>query len=292
MIKYLPDDKQTELNLILQLIEQTIPVEMVILFGSFARGNWIEDKYNEEHYRYQSDFDLLIIVDDTKHEDKQLRYEQELESSIYQIGAITTPVTILVHDIDFVNRRLSKGQYFFSDIKKEGRVLFDSGRFSLKNAKALLPAEEQKLAREYFDYWFNSAKEYYHLFELALQTNSLSSAAFILHQVTERLYSTLLLVFTRYKPNTHDLFALRKRVHLIDVSSSTIFPLTRAEDKRLFTLLRKAYVDARYKPSYVITKEELGILSTRVQQLEELTQNLCNQKIRSFTEQLNLNELV
>jgi len=41
-------------------------------------------------------------------------------------------------------------------------------------------------------------------------------AAFDLHQATEKLYGTILLVFTRYKPSTHDLEKLSQRVSSIE----------------------------------------------------------------------------
>ncbi|WP_185976947.1 hypothetical protein [Shewanella psychropiezotolerans] len=40
-------------------------------------------------------------------------------------------------------------------------------------------------------------------------------------------------------------------------------------------MLRKGYVDARYKPSYVITLEELEWLGERVEYLQALTERLC-----------------
>jgi predicted nucleotidyltransferase len=35
---------------------------MIILFGSYARGDWVEDY--QEKYEYVSDFDILIITKD------------------------------------------------------------------------------------------------------------------------------------------------------------------------------------------------------------------------------------
>ena len=36
---------------------------MLILFGSYARGDWVEDLDPETlQHRYQSDFDLLVIT--------------------------------------------------------------------------------------------------------------------------------------------------------------------------------------------------------------------------------------
>ena len=51
------------------------------------------------------------------------------------------------------------------------------------------------------------------------------------------------------------------------------------EEKELFQLLKKAYIDARYKKEYTITAEELQYLSERVQLLRELTEKLCQEEI-------------
>ncbi|WP_342267874.1 nucleotidyltransferase domain-containing protein [Candidatus Tisiphia endosymbiont of Empis tessellata] len=40
-------------------------IAMIILFGSYARGDWVEDieKVGDiSYYKYQSDFDLLLIL--------------------------------------------------------------------------------------------------------------------------------------------------------------------------------------------------------------------------------------
>jgi hypothetical protein len=39
---------------------------MIILFGSYARGGWVEDVYGEDGviYEYRSDFDILVVTED------------------------------------------------------------------------------------------------------------------------------------------------------------------------------------------------------------------------------------
>ncbi len=54
-------------------------------------------------------------------------------------------------------------------------------------------------------------------------------------------------------------------------------------EKRLFELLKRAYVDARYKIGYKITKKELEYLSKRVIKLQSITEKVCKAKIKSFT---------
>jgi len=51
---------------------------------------------------------------------------------------------------------------------------------------------------------------------------------------------------------------------------------------KAFKLLKKAYIDARYKKDYKITKKQLEYLSMRVKELQRLTKNICRKKIESY----------
>jgi predicted nucleotidyltransferase/HEPN domain-containing protein len=257
---------------------------MLILFGSYARGDWVEDLDPETlQYRYQSDFDLLVVTETPRQAD---RIEQNNQLSRRLAKTIhRTPVSLIADDIQFVNRRLRKSQYFYIDILREGIQLYDSGKFQLAEPIEITPKERKKLADEDFEYWFNSAKGFLKGFHYYLQEQELSIAAFQLHQVTERLYGTILLVFTRYKPSTHDIEKLGQRASSVEPRFITVFPRSTEEEKERFKLLRKAYVDARYKPSYTITKEQLDWLAERVQELQDLTEKLCKEKIASYEQE-------
>ena len=112
----------------------------------------------------------------------------------------------------------------------------------------------------------------------------LNKAAFELHQATERYYTTILLVFTDYRPKDHNLETLGIKVEMCDPRFA-VFPQSTDEEKRLFELLKKAYIDARYKmDEYGITKEELQYLSDRVSDLKRLTAEICQEKIRQIGE--------
>ena len=102
------------------------------------------------------------------------------------------------------------------------------------------------------------------------------------HSNTECYYVAFLLVFTDYRPKTHDLEELDGMVSKIDETLKKVFPCQGEEEKRLFQLLRKAYVDARYKKDYVITAEELKYLAERIQLLRELTEELCKEEIEAL----------
>lgn len=206
-LEHLPEQKQQELQRAVEIIREEVDLDMLILFGSYACGDWVEDLDPETLlYRYQSDFDLLIITETPRQASKieqNNRLNQRLMKTIHR-----TPISLIAEDIQFVNRRLKKSQYFYIDIKREGILLFDSGNFELAEPKEITPQERKNLAEEDFEYWFNSAKEFLIDFNSALKRESYKKAAFYLHQATECFYSNILLVFTRYKPSTHDLVKL------------------------------------------------------------------------------------
>ena len=279
---YLPSNKQSELARIVTIIKEVCPVEMIILFGSYARNDWVEEKYDDDHYRYQSDVDLLVLVE-SRSESTQGKIERDIECTIDKNSEIGIPVSIIVHDIDFVNRRLKKAQYFFTDIKKEGVLLFDSHTYQLSDTKELLPQERKKLAQDDFHYYFGEANDFKEGVEFYLGRGKLNKSVFLLHQTAERLYTVILLVFTHYKPNTHNLAVLRKLTNTLNNELLRIFPLDTADDRYLFKLICKAYVDARYKPSYKITHEEITQLIKKIQSLHDIGEKICLKKIESFT---------
>jgi len=46
--------------------------------------------------------------------------------------------------------------------------------------------------------------------------------------------------------------------------------------------LNRAYIDARYKKDYKITRQQLEYLAQRIKKLHELTEKICKAKIESF----------
>jgi len=282
-LSHLPKHKREELKEITSIIKENAEVEMMILFGSYARGNWVEDIYKEGHitYEYKSDYDILVVVK-AHGLVRKLGLWHKIEAAIRRRSTIRTRATLIIHDIKEVNKAISKGQYFFTDIKKEGVLLYDSKQFELAQAQKLSPQERKQTAQQDFKYWFKSARSFLIDFGHAFKRRDYSKAAFELHQATERFYATILLVFTHYKPKEHDIETLGKQVSNLDPRFLPVFLRSTQEEKRLFDLLKKAYIDARYNPQYKITKKELEYLAERVKKLQRLTKEVCQEKIADY----------
>ncbi|MFP3018698.1 MAG: nucleotidyltransferase, partial [Candidatus Tisiphia sp.] len=101
-------------------------IAMIILFGSYARGDWVEDieKVGDiSYYKYQSDFDLLLILKNGEYAGyPAINLLYKIENRLGKKFSLDEkpPITLILEPIRLVNRQLEKGQYFFSDIKKEG----------------------------------------------------------------------------------------------------------------------------------------------------------------------------
>ena len=158
-------------------------------------------------------------------------------------------------------------------------MLYDSGRYELATPGPVTPAIQARKSQEELEYWLKKGNEFYQSFKFLLSNQAYNTAAFLLHQATECYYASILLVFTGYKTKDHNLKYLNKQAITIDIRFQEVFPMTTKEEKDLFQLLKKAYIDARYKKDYVINLNELNYLSERVCILGKMTKEICEEEI-------------
>ncbi len=161
----------------------------IILFGSRATDKWV----NDPAHGYVSDYDILVILNRS-----ELVYEYKIWNTAEDWIALQVrpPLNVLVHTLDEVNSALVQGQYFFTTIKREGIILYESDNRELAEAGDLSPAESKVIAERYYQQWFGSANSFYKRFSIALSDGETKMAAFQLHQATECYYACLLLVLT------------------------------------------------------------------------------------------------
>lgn len=281
-LTHLPPEKQQEIEAIVKVIVSVAAPEIVMLFGSYATGNWVEDRYRENGVRYEyiSDYDFLVVTKGRTEKDYMLA-DRIVNQSRHLTRVAVNPI---VHEIDYVNEGLSIGQYFFTDIIKDGVLLYDTGKVSFSEPKELTQQERQQIANRYFDKWFVSGSEFIVGAQLYYNRKQYNLAAFILHQAAEYFYNTVLLVFTGYKPKTHSLDKLRQYAKPYSKELYTVFPVSTDNEREahLFDLLKRGYIDARYKHDYQITEEELRALIERVGQMKAVVERICREKIASF----------
>ena len=132
-------------------------------------------------------------------------------------------------------------------------------------------AKIKEIANEYYDEKFLDAIRHFQHFELDYSHPDYKFCAFDLHQVAECLIKTVVLVYALYGHKEHDLKFLLNKSKGYTPELVKVFPRDTAEEKRLFELLRRAYLEARYnKKNFIVTKEDIDALKPKVEQLKQV----------------------
>jgi predicted nucleotidyltransferase len=258
----------------------------IILYGSYARGGWVDEPHTAKGY--QSDFDLLVIVNQkelTDRVDYWERAEEHLNREREISGHLKTPVNFIVHTLQEVNDGLAHGRYFFMDVARDGVALYQLDETPLHAPKPKTAEAALLMAEEYFEEWFALALSAQKGFRFYLSQNEHRDAAFALHQACERLYHCVLLVCTFYTPHVHNLNFLRSQAEKISASLVAVWPRSTKADRARFEKLKDAYVKARYSKHYRISNEELEWLATHIEALGQAVHGLCQTRIAELRSQ-------
>lgn len=294
-LDHLPDAKRRELDRVVQILFAEFQAKTehrshqhlkrgrilkVVLFGSYARGDWVDDKVSG----YASDYDLLVVVDQDDLTDVVEYWgtaEDHLMRAFLITKELTAPANFIVHSLGDINRQLKRGRPFFIDILRDGIALYEAEGSEFSKPEPLTPQATLAEAKANFGEWFQSSGQF-------LETGSehiakgptwSKKAAFELHQGTERLYHCLLLTLTLYSPKSHRLNFLRSQAERLAPELIGAWPRATKFEQRCFELLRRAYVDARYSPHFKITDEELGWLQGRIEVLQTLVREACLRRV-------------
>ena len=293
-LDHIPPQKQRELSRALEILHEEFEdalkegtagfkkrgrILKIILFGSYAKGGWVDEPFTMKGYR--SDFDLLIIVNNRKLCDFA-EYWYKAADRLIRDPAIQTPVSFIVHSRREVNTYLKTGQYFFSDIQKEGIVLYELDDDPLPEPKPLTPDERLRLAKGHFNERYAAAVEFTDLAEYAQSKGYNKRAAFELHQALEQAYSCVLLTLTNYGPPSHNLKFLRSLAEEQDRRLAEAFPREQHRERAWFNTLNEAYVKARYSKHYEISEEALVWLAGQTATLLNLVESSCAEHLKSL----------
>jgi predicted nucleotidyltransferase/HEPN domain-containing protein len=291
-LDHLPANKRRELARVLEIIffeveqfratklsmkKSDAKILKVILYGSYARGDWMEDRLSG----YRSDYDLLIVVNKQSfaHEDELLFAIDERLIQEQIAHRIKTPVLPIIHSLHDVNDQLAHGRPFFVDIARDGRVLYEEPGHPLAQPKPLSEAEKHAEAQRHFDQWFKLSLHSVMLADASMANGVERDAAFNLHQAVERAYHCMLLTLKLYSPKSHRIKNLRSQAEDIDARLVEAWPRDTRIGRRRFELLSRAYVEARYSASFEVTAEELNWLTERVKVLQDLVGVICRERL-------------
>jgi len=287
-IAFLPKENREGLKYIVSLIREKIPqCEMIILFGSYARGEFV--RYDERvefgiPTSFMSDYDILVVHSARNTDIVSSRLHSvwhnywKCDDRRYQV-----PLQIIHDNIKKVNKDLEDGRYFYTDLKKDGIMLYDSGNYKLARRRKLKFDEIKEQAEEYFEDKYQYASDFIKGARFYYSEGNYKLSSFLLHQACENFFVTILLTFTLRSGKEHNLLKLLEATRGYVPELYNLFPLDNdQEEKRLFEILIKSYVEARYNSEFTVSKEDIEAIMVKVEELGKVTERSCQRRIAEY----------
>lgn len=281
-IGHLPVIRREQVCMITKIILKTIHPEKIILFGMYGSSGAGRDLIAAARFPvWTASYDLLIVMR------RGFRgSDPELQERVTNRCRFFTPVTVLVHDIDYINNQLSEGSYFFSTILQEATLLYDSGSFPFVKGVAPDLNLVKAIAQRDFERWGAQGVAFFRSALFNRRQKQLNVAVFLLHQAAEHTYQAILMVFTGYKACTHNLDKLRRYTCRFSAELALLFPGNSRAEESLFKLLLYSYMDARYKEGFCIAEDQLDLLFERIGHLISLAERLCRNRFAQLDKML------
>lgn len=286
-IAHLPEKNQEDLKIIVAtILQEVLNVEMIILFGSYARGNQVTFDRQVEYgisTSYRSDYDILVIA-------SRIKNEPAFAKKLNGVGAIfkgkaqsDIRLEIVHKTVDKVADFLEKGDFFYSEIRREGIVLYDTGSFILPEPRQPEIFEVERQAKDFFQDFFHKGERFLKTAkEFDYPDGEYKMASFHLHQACESFFYAISLTFNQYKPKEHDIRMLIDFNRRYSENIVKAFPRETAQNEHLFELLRVSYVQSRYNKGFVVHAGDVETLIQWIERFRDLTFEMCRNKISEF----------
>lgn len=287
-IKHLPKRTQEELNYLLDLLPLKVKgCEMIILYGSYARGGyvlWDEHIENGVRTSYQSDLDILVVVSSSNIRISEQNIRMKVVEKYHEKFAYRRHASpqIIVEYSNTLNEALEKSQYFFTDIVKEGIKMYDTGSFKLAKPRKLSFKEIKEMAEDEYSRYFPDGEGFLKIGNIWLEEKMYRLGSFQLHQSCERFYNAASLVCVNYRPKCHKLVELAAHAKIFTRAFATVFPVDTEWGKHCYDLLCRAYIEARYNKYFEVTREEYEYMLERVAVLREVTLSVCSERFAYY----------
>lgn len=297
-IKRLPKRTQEELAVLQELILSYIAnVRMIILYGSYARGNYvIWDETTDERgitSYYQSDLDILVICDTGNATKAEIhagavlvpKYDERMRRKRHP-----APPSIIVETPATINRAIRRKHYFYYEIIKDGILLYDDGTFKIGKPEKLPYREIKEYAEQEYAECFPMAECFLDSGHTAYEKGHYKYGSFELHQACERFYKTFTLVYDGTRPKSHELKVLGRKVRSRSRGFANVFPTNTPEEKVGFDKLCRAYIEARYNRLFTVDKEQYEYMLARAEVLREVTVRECAARMAYYDEMIEEEE--
>ena len=251
---------------LIDIIVKTAHPDMILLLGASLHRRRSESIFLDTapSSRYLSDCFLLVLIQDPSSRELH-EWQDIIETSCKQF----IPVTAIVLETATFKQWLEKGGQFAVAVWESALRIYDPDKLGGSIATSRNASSDNNNEKQYAA-GLAKAREFLAGSELFSVRKQNAMAAFMLHQSAEQALRTLIKTGTGYHANTHSIDRLVRYASLVSYQIRDILSQNTEQEKRLFNLLQKAYIDARYQPDYKISTEDLLLLTEKVKMVNEI----------------------
>lgn len=259
-----------DLKQLISLIEKVVQPDIIYLLGSASNKKTITSLFCPSGYETAlgTDYFILVLLNDFR-EKSILQWQDQIE----QICYTTMPVTCIVLEIATFHQWLRIGHRFARLVAQSGKVIYNPQSISFSPTGDYDTIVESSTIERQYRAGLLKTQEFLEGADLYRIRKHHSLALFMLHQATEQALGTILKTGMGYYCSSHNIERLLRYVSWVDGQVREVFPLHTELEKRLFTLLQKAYIDSRYKEDYTVHHQDLVTITERVRLLVRILEN-------------------
>ena len=254
----------------------------IFLIGNIASRDQQKNPHINEFTTDESgnNCNFLIVTKRRKYARKEAATELEnkIRNKIISNDIHIKTITITIESIDQFNLRSDSTRLF-----KEGVLLRFNNQTKLSEPKLMTGDRRIENAQKNYKHWYNKGMDFlksYKILRHKLSDNGL--LVLFLHQATESFYNCSLTVLTGNKPHSHELERLNYLLCIESNQFADIFPSSSKEEKECFKILENGYIDSRYNLNYLATNEQLDYLVKKIEDLKDITKEVCEKEIENL----------
>lgn len=227
--------------------------------------------------------DILLVYNDS--EQRCLADIHHLANSV-EIAEHQYAAVVMTHAEAM--QQLADGDAFVSTVFQYGALLHSHTNTLPPRSVFVCHETLLQQTREGWRRWFNNSCQFMDCAGYCLMEDKFNMAVFMIHQTVEQACKAMLKVMLYMRPNTHNLAWMLKLCATLAPEISSVFPRDNPEDKSLFNLLKKSYMDSRYAAAFSVNEAEAWTLYYRASTLLRIAGDLCNKRIAELEERVGV----
>ena len=252
---------------LVSLIQEVVQPDIIYLLGASLYRRRSESIFctTAPSSQHAADYFFLVLINNTNN-----RTLLQLQDQIEQHCCSVMPVTIILLETAIFSGWLATGHLFARTVYQSSVAAFESGNLYFPPIGDYNAEAELKNLEKLFRDGLNKSQEFVAGADLFILRKQYRLAAFMLHQAAEQALGTLVKIGTGYHCCTHNIERLLRYAGMVSYQIPDIFPRKTDNEKRMFNILQKAYIDSRYREDYCIGFTDLLELTERVRTIQDI----------------------